>query len=113
MLSRRLCDETWTRVRVDGRLCPPLRLIPRRETYPHTRSINPASAKELHELPGLGPTTPKAIIQFRTESGLFHRVEDLLAIRGIWETKLSRMRPWITIGGLAAESFIRIHQRFI
>jgi competence protein ComEA len=71
----------------------------------HKININLASAKELQELPRAGPTTAKAIIQFRTKSALFHRVEDLFAIRGICETKLSKMRPSITIGGLAADSF--------
>ncbi len=60
--------------------------------------INLASAKELQELPGVGPTTAKGIIQFRAKTGRFHRVEDLLAIRGISETKLEKMRPYITVG---------------
>jgi comEA protein len=63
----------------------------------HPVDINLASAKELEELPGVGPTTAKAIIQFRTKTGRFHRVEDLLAIRGISETKLEKMRPYITV----------------
>jgi competence protein ComEA len=63
----------------------------------HKIDINLAGAKELQELPGVGPSTAKAIIQFRTKSGRFHRVEDLLAIRGISETKLSKMRPYIVI----------------
>ena len=64
----------------------------------HKIDINSASAKELEELPGVGPATAKAIIQFRTKSGSFHRVEDLLAIHGISETKLAKMRPYITVG---------------
>lgn len=64
----------------------------------HPIDINAASAKELEELPGVGPTTAKAIIQFREKTGRFRRVEDLLAIRGISEAKLARMRPYITVG---------------
>jgi competence ComEA-like helix-hairpin-helix protein len=64
----------------------------------HPIDINLASAKELEELPGVGPTTAKAIIQLRTKSGRFHRAEDLLAIRGISETKFAKMRPYITVG---------------
>jgi comEA protein len=64
----------------------------------HLVDINFASAKELEELPGVGPTTAKAIIQFREKTGRFRRVEDLLAIRGISETKLAKMRPYITVG---------------
>jgi comEA protein len=64
----------------------------------HPIDINLASAKELEELPGVGPTTAKAIIQFRTKTGRFQRIEDLLAIRGISEAKLAKMRPYIIVG---------------
>ena len=64
----------------------------------HKIDINAASAKELEELPGVGPATAKAIIQFRAKSGRLHRVEDLLAIRGISEGKLNKMRPYVTVG---------------
>lgn len=61
-------------------------------------NINTASLKELEELPGVGPTTANAIILFRTRTGRFRRVEDLLAVRGISETKLKNMRRYITLG---------------
>src|SRR5580704_1721654 len=66
---------------------------------PPSRSINlnAATVKELQELPGVGLVTAKAIIQFRQKSGPFHRVEDLLAVRGISEGKLSKMRPYVTV----------------
>ena len=64
----------------------------------HPIDLNVANEKELEELPGVGPTTAKAIIQFRLKSGRFRRVEDLLVIRGISETKLQKMRRYITVG---------------
>lgn len=64
----------------------------------HPIDINLESAKELEELPVVAPMTAKAIIQFRTKAGRFHRVEDLFAIRGISEAKLEKMRPDITVG---------------
>jgi len=60
--------------------------------------------KELEQLPGVGPTTAKAIVDFRTKAGRFRRVNDLLVIRGISETKLKKMRPYITIGPPAKNS---------
>lgn len=60
--------------------------------------LNAATVKELEQLPGVGPTTAKAIVEFRTKSGRFHRVNDLLVIRGISEAKLKKMRPYVTIG---------------
>jgi competence ComEA-like helix-hairpin-helix protein len=64
----------------------------------HPIDINTATAKELEQLPGVGPTTAKAIVEFRTKAGRFQRVTDLLVIRGVSESKLKKMRPYITIG---------------
>ena len=64
----------------------------------HKIDINAASAKELEELPGVGPKTAEAIVQFRMKSGAFRRVEDLLAIRGISENKLAKMRTYVVVG---------------
>lgn len=64
----------------------------------HPIDLNAASAKELEELPGIGPTAANAIINFRLKSGRIRRVEDLLAIRGISETKLKKIRPYVTLG---------------
>jgi competence ComEA-like helix-hairpin-helix protein len=60
--------------------------------------LNTATAKELEQLPGVGPTTAKAIVDFRGKGGRFRRVTDLLVIRGISEAKLKKMRPYITVG---------------
>jgi len=59
--------------------------------------LNLANVKELQELPGVGPVTAQRIIDMRQKSGRFHRVEDLLAIRGISQKKLDAMRPYVTI----------------
>lgn len=59
--------------------------------------LNAASAKELQELPGVGPVTAQRIIDLRAKSGKFKRVEDLLAVRGISQTKLDAIRPYVTV----------------
>ena len=59
--------------------------------------LNLANAKELQELPGVGPVTAQRIIDMRQKSGRFKRVEDLLAVRGISQKKLDAMRPYVTI----------------
>jgi competence ComEA-like helix-hairpin-helix protein len=81
------------------------------ETYAATKhppskpiDLNVATVKDLERLPGIGPTTAKAIVQFRTKSGPFRRVEDLLAVRGISETKLNKLRPYITVSPPAGNS---------
>lgn len=69
------------------------------EKHPPAKPIdlNAANAKELQELPGVGPVTAQRIIDLRQKSGRFKRVEDLLAVRGISQKKLDAMRPYITV----------------
>lgn len=64
----------------------------------HSVDLNSATEKQLEQLPGVGPTTAKAIVEFRTKAGRFRRVEDLLVIRGISESKLEKIRPYVIIG---------------
>ena len=64
----------------------------------HSVDLNTATEKQLEQLPGVGPTTAKAIVEFRNKAGRFRRVEDLLVIRGISESKLEKIRPYVIIG---------------
>jgi competence ComEA-like helix-hairpin-helix protein len=59
--------------------------------------LNTATIEQLQELPGIGPTTAKAIIRFREKSGPLKRVEDLLAIHGISKARLEKLRPYVTV----------------
>jgi competence ComEA-like helix-hairpin-helix protein len=61
--------------------------------------LNSATPGQLEQLPGIGPSAAQAIVNFRTKSGPFRRVEDLLAIRGISQRKLDQIRPYVTVGG--------------
>jgi competence protein ComEA len=60
-------------------------------------NVNTAGAEELDTLPGVGPSTAAAILEFRRENGPFQRVEDLLEVRGIGEKKLAAMRDRIVL----------------
>lgn len=59
--------------------------------------LNTATAAELAQLPGVGASTAKAIVQFREKSGPFERVEDLLAIRGISARRLQQIGPYVKV----------------
>lgn len=59
--------------------------------------LNTATATELAQVPGIGASSAKAIVQFRQKSGPFERVEDLLAIRGISARKLEQIRPYVNV----------------
>ena len=60
---------------------------------PVSININTATAIELEQLAGVGPSTAKAIIAFREKNGSFKTVEDLLNVRGIGPAKLSEILP--------------------
>ena len=70
----------------------------------HPIDLNTATVKELEQLPGVGPTTAKAIVDFHAKGGHFRRVTDLLVIRGISEAKLKKMRPYITVESIPKKS---------
>jgi competence protein ComEA len=59
--------------------------------------LNAATATQLVQVPGIGASTARAIVQFRQKSGPFQRIEDLLAIRGISARKLAQIRPYVTV----------------
>jgi competence protein ComEA len=63
----------------------------------HPLDLNVANVRELEQVPGIGPKTAQAIVDFRHKSGRFRRVEDLLAIKGISQRKLDRMRPYLKV----------------
>ena len=59
--------------------------------------LNNATSNELDALPGVGPATAKAIIDYRTSKGKFSRVEDLLNVAGIGPAKLAALRDLVTV----------------
>ena len=59
--------------------------------------LNTATIEQLEQLPGIGPSTAKAIIRFREKSGPLKRIEDLLAIHGISKARLEKLRPYVTV----------------
>lgn len=59
--------------------------------------LNSASAEQLEQLPGIGPSTAQAIVKFREKSGPFQRPEDLLAIHGMSKARFEKLRPYVTV----------------
>ncbi len=59
--------------------------------------INKASVEELDTLPGIGPKTAQAIVEYRETQGKFASVEDLLQVRGIGPKKLAAILPHVTV----------------
>jgi competence protein ComEA len=60
-------------------------------------NINSASETELEDLPGVGPVTAAAIIDYRTQNGPFTTVDDLIDVSGIGPSTLEQIRPFATV----------------
>ncbi|MFZ9706707.1 MAG: ComEA family DNA-binding protein [Ilumatobacteraceae bacterium] len=66
-------------------------------TLPLIIDLNLATAADLDRLPGVGPSTAKAIIDHRTRNGPFASIDDLLKVKGIGPAKLAEIRPWVRV----------------
>ena len=62
-------------------------------------NVNTATAAELEMLPGIGASRAKAVIEAREAKGGFKSLDDLLAVKGIGEASLAKLRPHLTLDG--------------
>ena len=60
-------------------------------------NLNSATSSQLDTLPGVGPSTAKAIISYRNRKGPFGKVEDLLNVPGIGPSKVAALRDQVTV----------------
>ncbi|MCX7845001.1 MAG: helix-hairpin-helix domain-containing protein [Dictyoglomaceae bacterium] len=58
-------------------------------------NINFASEKELENLPGIGPSLAKKIVEYREQNGPFKSLEDLEKVRGIGKKKIEQIKDLI------------------
>jgi competence ComEA-like helix-hairpin-helix protein len=61
-------------------------------------NINTATSEQLQTVPGIGPSTAQKILQMRKSYGPFKSVDDLLAVRGLGQKRLDKMRKYLTVG---------------
>lgn len=58
-------------------------------------NINSATVDDLERLPHIGRKTAEAIVEFRNANGPFRRVEQLMLIRGVSETRFAELAPFL------------------
>ena len=59
--------------------------------------LNTATREQLDALPGVGPATAQAILDYRRARGRFRHVQELLEVRGIGEAKLAALRERVRV----------------
>jgi len=74
--------------------------IPASATLLAPIDLNSADVQELQSLPGIGPKLAQRIVEYRQKHGAFHQVEDLLKVKGIGQSLLEKVRPYLTISGV-------------
>lgn len=60
-------------------------------------NINTASLDELDTLPGIGPSTAQAIIDYRRQFGSFQRPDEITEVPGIGPATYERIKDLITV----------------
>ncbi|MFZ0924550.1 MAG: helix-hairpin-helix domain-containing protein [Candidatus Acidiferrales bacterium] len=75
----------------------PLTAAPKKKLPAHPIDLNTATLQQLEELPGVGPVTAQKILDFRTKSGPFKSVTDLLAVPRISKNKFAKIRPYVMV----------------
>jgi len=60
-------------------------------------NINTATVSELDALPGIGPTTAQAIVDYRLQHGLFQLIQDIQNVPGIGPATFDRIKDYVTV----------------
>jgi comEA protein len=61
--------------------------------------LNIANEAQLNALPGVGPSTAKAILAYRAMHGKFSAPEELMNVKGIGPKKFESMKDFVKVAG--------------
>jgi competence protein ComEA len=62
-----------------------------------TVDINTAPESDLAQLPGVGPSLARRIVEYRTANGPFQMPDDLQNVSGIGPNKFAKMEPFVRV----------------
>jgi competence protein ComEA len=61
-------------------------------------NINTATVSDFDALPGIGPTTAQAIVDFRLQNGPFQTIQDIQNVPGVGPATFDGIKDYITVG---------------
>ena len=61
-----------------------------------TINLNTATIDQLMTLPGIGQKTAERILEYRTKSGGFKKIEELMNVKGIGEKSFLKIKPLVS-----------------
>jgi comEA protein len=67
-------------------------------TVSYPININTATAQDLEQLPGIGPTLALSIVAYRESHGLFQTIQQIQNVPDIGPKTYEAIQPFITIG---------------
>lgn len=67
------------------------------ESAPERLDLNRATLEELMELPGIGETRARRILEYREENGPFRQASDLMQVSGIGEGIFAGLRDLVYV----------------
>ena len=68
-----------------------------------TINLNTATLDQLTTLPGIGAKTAERILEYRTKSGGFKKIEELMNVKGIGEKSFLKIKPLVSVPPPKAE----------
>jgi competence protein ComEA len=81
----------------EGEVAPPAKSTAPAAASRNLVNLNAATVEQLETLPGVGRKTAERIIEFRTKSGGFKRIEELMNVKGIGEKSFLKLKPLIVV----------------
>jgi competence protein ComEA len=97
-MRTRKIQVAWAVLLCVGLLLAPAAMAQKSKAVPTEKvNLNTATVEQLQTLPGIGPSLAKTIVDYRTKSGKFNRIEELLNVKGIGEKKFQQIKDRLTV----------------